>query len=416
MENTRSTVGRQALSPALGEGVPVDVDRLCGNGSRADGKPLRGAALVRETIRDEIVAGVLPPGAPLASHLRLARRFGVSNITVQQALSQLAEQGFLDVRPRLGSFVVDRPPHLHNIGLVFPFDPKTTGQHFNWSKYYRTLSMVAADLQREGRWRLISFHGIDYHRASEDRQRLLAFIERRQLGGIVFANPVGMLEKTPIVEAPGLPRVELSAAAAAPWPVINLLHKDWLSVAFGRLAELGRRRVAMLFNRLTRSNIYDAEQIDRLVAERGMQCPPRWRQACEWHDTLAANHSVQLLMHGPEAERPDALIITDDNLIEGAIQGLIASGVRVPEDVDVIAEANFPATAAPALPLHLVGCDMRAALDCAIDLLDRQRRGEAVPAVTSLPPVWGENVAMSPLNFPSALPFAHVQPAAMGAP
>lgn len=59
-------------------------------------------------MRDEILA--LPPGARIASHRELVRRFRVSASTVANALSLLAQQGLIESRPGAGSFRTESRP------------------------------------------------------------------------------------------------------------------------------------------------------------------------------------------------------------------------------------------------------------------------------------------------------------------
>lgn len=351
---------------------------------------VRSAAGVRDAVRDAIIAGRHAPGDQLPTHVELADHFGVSNVTIQNALNQLAGDGFIEIRPRVGSFVADSPPHEQNIALVFPFDPDTSGEHWNWSKYYQALANAARQCKDRVNRRFVQFHRIDYHTDSEDYRRLLRYIDRRQLAGIVFAGPPYMVEDTPVCQAPGLPRVELSSAQEASWPVINLRGQQWYEKALDHLAEKGRHRVAILLNRFTQNVFYDEANWDRMLAEREMISPSHWRQAAEWHDSRAANHMVQLLMERPEGQRPDALLITDDNLLEGVTAGLVTSGVSVPNDVEVVARANFPLPAAPTLPVRLLGYDLVGILCKAVELIDQQREAEKPTAVMEAPVLWRE--------------------------
>ncbi len=353
---------------------------------------LRPAARIRETIREEIIAGKLEPGEQLPPHITLAERFGVSNVTVQSALKQLAEDAFIRIRPRIGSFVAEHPPHLQNIALVFPSAPATSPHKSDWSKYYEALSQAALGVARELNRSLVQFCGVDDHVDGRDRQRLLQHIERHQLGGLIFSNPAWDLDDTPIKEAPGLARAELSAAEHVPWPGLRLNTRRWFTGALDRFAERGRRRVAILFNSLERIGSDLNRHIDRLVDERDMTCPPHWRQAVVWHEPVAANHCVQLLLAGPADSRPDALILADDNLIEGAAAGLMATALKAGEDIDVVAMVNFPLPAEPALPFDLLGYDQSAILRRAVELIDRQRRRQEVPKLTTIDPVWYDDL------------------------
>lgn len=72
------------------------------------GLPGRTSRRVRPDIytqlRDRIVSVALEPGAAL-SEARIAEGFGVSRTPVREAFQRLAEDGFLDVIPQVGTFV-----------------------------------------------------------------------------------------------------------------------------------------------------------------------------------------------------------------------------------------------------------------------------------------------------------------------
>lgn len=61
-------------------------------------------------LHDEIARGALHPGDPLPTEQSLGEQFGVSRITVRRALADLAEQGYIERRHGVGSFVRQRDP------------------------------------------------------------------------------------------------------------------------------------------------------------------------------------------------------------------------------------------------------------------------------------------------------------------
>jgi DNA-binding GntR family transcriptional regulator len=74
---------------------------------RAPGAPTRERALVPflyRDLRDRIVSVALPPGEAV-SETRIADGYGVSRTPVREAFKKLAEDGFLDVVPQVGTFV-----------------------------------------------------------------------------------------------------------------------------------------------------------------------------------------------------------------------------------------------------------------------------------------------------------------------
>ncbi|MEA2592855.1 MAG: GntR family transcriptional regulator, partial [Actinomycetota bacterium] len=71
---------------------------------------------IREALRQEIDAGRYPPGSPLPSQRLLAERFGVTLMTVRQAIGLLEEEGVVTTRQGSGTFVRQRP-------FVYPLGP-----------------------------------------------------------------------------------------------------------------------------------------------------------------------------------------------------------------------------------------------------------------------------------------------------
>jgi GntR family transcriptional regulator len=59
-------------------------------------------------LHDEIARGALAPGDALPTEQSLCDQFGVSRITVRRALADLADQGFIERRQGVGSFVRQR--------------------------------------------------------------------------------------------------------------------------------------------------------------------------------------------------------------------------------------------------------------------------------------------------------------------
>jgi GntR family transcriptional regulator len=59
-------------------------------------------------LHDEIARGALAPGDALPTEQSLCDQFGVSRITVRRALADLADQGYIERRQGVGSFVRQR--------------------------------------------------------------------------------------------------------------------------------------------------------------------------------------------------------------------------------------------------------------------------------------------------------------------
>jgi hypothetical protein len=79
-------------------------------------------------------------------------------------------------------------------------------------------------------------------------------------------------------------------------------------------------------------------------------------------------------------------------LVEPAWTGLIEGGVRQPQDVDIVAHGNFPLTSSKVLPVRRIGFDARDVMHSCLDVIDRLRRGAAVPELTTVAPIWEEEI------------------------
>lgn len=348
----------------------------------------RQASIV-ETIRGWIVSGRYGPGRQLPKQTDLMRSLGAGTSTVQMALKRLAFEGFIEGRRPAGTFVVDRPPHLNHYGLVFFRDPQADTARHHWSRYYQALTLAASRFQMETGRRIIQFHGIDWHGDAPERKRLVAHLKAQQLAGVIFANAVFYLEGSPILELPGIPRVALETESRHPLvhPVSFYAAGDgsWMAKALAYIAGRGRRRVALVEYGMPAAL---AAAWEEGLARWGLTSHPRWRQTASLRYPDGVRRSVELLMH--DAERPDALLVADDNFVEPAQAGLAACGVRVPEDVIVVGHANYPLPPAKSLPVRLLGHDMSEVLRVCVRLIDDWRRGVEPPAITSLSPIWEE--------------------------
>lgn len=60
-----------------------------------------------QKLQGMILSGELPMGEKLPSERELCQQMGVSRAVVNGGITELARQGFLEVRPRQGAYVAD---------------------------------------------------------------------------------------------------------------------------------------------------------------------------------------------------------------------------------------------------------------------------------------------------------------------
>jgi len=90
----------------------------------------------------------------------------------------------------------------------------------------------------------------------------------------------------------------------------------------------------------------------------GSEIKPQCVQYVHSAPALSARRVVHLLLSGQE--RPDALLVSDDDLLEAATQGVLDAGAGA--EVEVVSHANFPYPSTSLFPVKRLGFDLRAAL------------------------------------------------------
>ncbi len=341
---------------------------------------------VLRQIRKLIINGKYAPGSRLPTRSELEDEFEVSRQTMQNVFDSLLNEGFVEARGRHGTFVTEHPPHLSNYGLVFTQHPS---EKDGWPNFWTAIFNEAQALHRDGRRHFHAFYGGSFDDSgSGSYQDLLEMVTSGRLAGLIFPARPFHLIGTPILEQPGMPRVIFSGADIAPGALqIELAFEHFYEIALDHLRKCGRSRVAFFM-----SNGYNATlwpRIMELCQEREMQTRFEWFHGIDplrptWSSRVAA-----LLARLPQADRPDALIIGDDNLVSQTMSGLMRgrNGMDLPQDIDVVAHANFPWVTPSPVPITRVGFDVNQIVRTCVESIDLQRRGEHPPAKTRITPI-----------------------------
>jgi len=306
--------------------------------------------------------------------------------TVQRAMEYLRNEGFVHTMKGEGSYVAAYPPHLSHFGLVLPFDSSPSGQVQYIVAWRNEAERYFGENARPGgRMRQASFfHEIAGPDVAAYHRDLIAAIEGQKLAGLIFPNNPYMFQGTPIMQAPRLPRVAVSAEPIDGVRVLMFDGETYWQKVFGFLSNRGRRRVAFVVISLNRIEVITPYLIS--TAKRyGMTTEEDWVQAVDLAGPNWAENAVRLLLKRGGNDRPDALVIADDNLVPAATAGIVAAGARVPEDLDVVAHCNFPWPTQSAVPAMRAGFSIRKTLETAVDIIERRRRGDDVPDVSIIP-------------------------------
>lgn len=335
---------------------------------------------ISRILRARITDGGFRPGDRLPTREALFADFGVSNKTLQRALDTLIAEGYVETRGRAGTFVAQNPPHLARICIVSSESFEAACAE---NQLYRSIREDLGPLSAElgVRYEILD-EALSLSRASAQAQ-LLEDVRSRRLAGIFFLAPPWAWRNSPIIQAPGIARVVL-ASRGTPGFDIPFLYPDYADFhrcAMEFLLRRNVRRPAWLLDEISAGRLYESLRV---------KAQEHWpHRACDWQSAGGKSRPVllenllELMFDRPLGERPDALVLCDDNLLPRLSAKLHAIGMT--DDFTLLSMANFPFPTDSALPVFRIGFDTKEILRIATRTILRQVAGETVPGQYLLP-------------------------------
>lgn len=348
---------------------------------------MRSREWIERELRRRIQDGTYAAASRMPSHRVIQRELGASSVTLQRAFDRLAELGYVEPRGGQGTFVAAALPHVSRIALVFP-EESGTGP---WNRFWSTAKRVAEAWN--GPTRFQSYHIGNQQADSQGHQRLCRDFADGGFAGVVFMHAPTYIADSPLVTA-AIPRVVICGRRRdlERWraSVVEFDNGDLLQEILARFAADGRRRLAGL----TSQGLGFAERCQPFLRELRLETRPEWWVGLPVTPRAAscAHDVARLLFAGPARQRPDCLIISDDNLMPHAIAGIVAAGVAVPRELGIAAHANFPGPLPAPVPCLRYGADLEDILRAAADEIARLAAGGAPQSVRIAPRI-RDNIA-----------------------
>lgn len=278
-----------------------------------------------------ILDGSLKSGDRLPTTQDLARDFGVTVQTTQQAVSLLSQRGMLERIPGRGTFVSARI-HSRRIGIVFGANVFGRPEMLFFQSLY---ALIIAELKRL-KWESSLF----FPAGEEDASQLLAELDRETLSGrlrgLIYLSGTypysEWLEKNARIPH----NAEHSSRDTADSESDLYRGLDYL---LGR----GYRRIAVISHlppgdsSPASSALMSAAAL--AYARHGLPMQaivvPGWA-ASHRHGIERAREALD----GQGGGKPDALLVLNDLGAMGVIFELLSRGLRIPQDIAVMATAN----------------------------------------------------------------------------
>ena len=334
---------------------------------------------VREDLAKRISQGEFPIGSQLPTEMDLMKAYDVSITTIRKAVQTLADEGAVEKRQGMGTFVTGYPggakvPSLDasrtlNIAAFLPDTTRLTreGDNRHWALNLRRLNGICAAAARHRCQLLV--HGLN---DAVDLSKLD--------GAVIIASYAYTMEAEDSrkklaadLESNGIPFVTVSEFdprfASRLW-VAEMTETEFYKGTCG-LLERGFERIALIGPGLEWSNPRYAGYRKALAAK-----------GVPFEDSLVIDNPSsdersgaetcgRLLDHLKQFDlaMPDAIFCTTDLQAYGVLSCLQERGLKVPEDISVLGVDNLAESASLPLPLSSMEFSGPELGEAAIELL-----------------------------------------------
>lgn len=337
-------------------------------------------------LRRRIVVGDFAPGQRLPTFQEIVENFSVSRGVAQIAIERLKKNGFIDAETRQGLFVVNHPPHLCRYGIVLP----VTHTDSAWSVFDETLVREAQQQQQIGENREFPiFAGTeDFHEGARVLMRLRSQVIEDRLAGLILTPDCHRLAELAPFNDPKLPKVfvyrKLEDGCG---PIVSGDGPQMIDRSLEHLAAQGCKRVAAIRIRGAYSGLGADD-----FARHGLSFRPQWHQVVGRGDTTVIETLVPLLLDYPKASRPDGLFVMDDSLVDHVASALLAMGLRIGQDVKMVAHCNWPARGPSIMPIRRIGFHVGHLLTRCREVIDLLRQGKTPPSAQREPALFEDEL------------------------
>lgn len=333
---------------------------------------------IAKDIESQILSGALRPGDIIPSQSRICELYSISRSCAQKALDALSSKGLLESRPGKGVYVRGAQEgqsarKFKNVAVVFHQDFRL---HSNPSDNFglEMLWGVEEELRKLGANCIIRKRGRD-----TGFEKIVPELESIGADAFIMDREFSDDQLKPLC-ALGVPVAVLGRFSALPFASCSLPnHADCFLQAFARMADEGRKSVALL---QPLYHHYAAElswAVERASAMRPATKFSMVPMECPLGSDVPAVE--RLIAQG----LPEVIVLSNDWYAVGVLEHLAKRGVRVPEDVSVLGTFGIGIGAKTRPALSSMTVDAREIGRRAVRSLASSALDGAPPAIEKVP-------------------------------
>ncbi|MDD5704383.1 MAG: GntR family transcriptional regulator [Kiritimatiellae bacterium] len=292
-------------------------------------------------LRQKLAKGELPPGTRLPPTGELARLWRVDRSAIQRAVAPLVAQGYIERRPRRGTFVSHGA---HNAHIALLFGPSLADES---AHFYRAVKKAMCEEARDYKWVCRVYDGINPTTAADGtgKEEMLDHLKRDiQNYGFKGLAYVGLrTDLVPMLEREcRLPIVGDNEAG-------HYDIKRFVEDSVACLAQHGCRRLVFIPGiRMTDQPSWTPTSVVLQDEAGALGLPPIEAVTFPALASVTGNEAeIQRQMmrrigdwRARSDGMPDGAIVVDDIMMRAVALALLATGVKVPEDLRVVTLAT----------------------------------------------------------------------------
>ena len=290
--------------------------------------------LIADELRAEIIR-IHQPGDRFGSQNELARRFGVSHLTVREAISALVQEGLLERRFGSGTYVSDFNSHMH-VGILTELDltcPRTS--YFYIHLALKTMEILEAKGVRT-RLYIGSTSSGDESGCPNAVSQLMPEIEGGHVSGLIIFSCPFVEELRRMLQEKGIP---YSSDPAWPNPAFTSFHPPMVKLGVETLLGEGCRRIAFIEHGHKGGDARNRDLFTKLISDAGLPVYRSWIGRAIAGSEGDSRRALKQIW-GAQREKPDGFLVLDDIIYREISPMFLHSGIRLPEDLVVVAHAN----------------------------------------------------------------------------
>ena len=337
---------------------------------------------IAESFRRKINAGILRPQDPIPPTCRIAEEFGTAPSNVHRALLSLVREGLIVRKPGHGSVVAPNLRKLRDVAVCVSVSNPFDGYRFRTP----LAGYVCDELKKRGMNPVLQF----YQGKGQLLEHLNGMTESGSVQGAVLIINIDMV-------------CEIRDKLTIPYAIFNSAEVDYgakfdfrkaLDEALAALKMQGCRTLALIgtapseewkktASRTESKRYVPLHTVMQKTAKiYGLELPEEFIQITGYHRQTEEDRSqfgwtaANRLFAG--RKRPDALVVSADDLLPGIIYALKEKNIRVPEELQLIPFFTRELSFFSPYPLAKIEVSLARTAVELCNILERASRGEKV--------------------------------------